>query len=75
MKIYQAVQKVLVGETDRQTGDLISLLSFLESGLKVCPKRLMFDLWLCTNHKGVQRGQRYNSRHKIMVEVTFTPHF
>jgi hypothetical protein len=31
MKIYQAVQKVLVG--DRQTGDLISLLSFLESRL------------------------------------------
>jgi hypothetical protein len=34
MKIYQAVQKLLVGtyrQTDRQTGDLISLLSFLES--------------------------------------------
>jgi hypothetical protein len=30
MKIYQAVQKLLVG----QTGDLISLLSFLESRLK-----------------------------------------
>jgi hypothetical protein len=34
MKIYQAVQKLLVGganrqtQTDRQTGDLISLLSF-----------------------------------------------
>jgi hypothetical protein len=34
MKIYQAVQKLLVGDTDRQTGDLISLLSFVESGLK-----------------------------------------
>jgi hypothetical protein len=49
MKIYQAVQKLLVGacththtnthtnthtHTDRQTGDLISLLSFLESRLK-----------------------------------------
>jgi len=40
MKIYQTVQKLLVGEhtdththTDRQTGDLISLLSFLESRL------------------------------------------
>jgi hypothetical protein len=32
MKSYQAVQKLLVG--DRQTGDLISLLSFLESRLK-----------------------------------------
>jgi hypothetical protein len=29
MKIYHAVQKLLVG-TDRQTGDLISLLSFLK---------------------------------------------
>jgi hypothetical protein len=35
MKIYQAVQKLLVGDTDRQTGDLISLLSFLESRLKI----------------------------------------
>jgi hypothetical protein len=32
MKIYQAVQNLLVG--DRQTGDLVSLLSFLESRLK-----------------------------------------
>jgi hypothetical protein len=41
MKIYQAVQKLLVGGTqrDRQTGDLISLLSFLESRLKI-------GLWL-----------------------------
>jgi hypothetical protein len=34
MKMYHTVQKLLVGETqtdrDRQTGDLISLLSFLE---------------------------------------------
>jgi hypothetical protein len=30
MKIYQAVQKILVGDTqtDKQTGDMISLLSF-----------------------------------------------
>jgi hypothetical protein len=36
MKIYQAVQRLLGGDiqTDRQTGDLISLLSFLESRLK-----------------------------------------
>jgi hypothetical protein len=32
MKIYKVVQKLLVGDT--QTGDLISLLSFLESRLK-----------------------------------------
>jgi hypothetical protein len=38
-KIYNAVQKLLVGDThthtytDRQTGDLISLLSFFESRL------------------------------------------
>jgi hypothetical protein len=31
MKIYQAVQKLLV--VDTQTGDLISLLSFLENRL------------------------------------------
>jgi hypothetical protein len=34
MKIHQAVQNLLVGQTDRQTGDFISLLSFLESRLK-----------------------------------------
>jgi hypothetical protein len=35
-EIYQAVQKLLVGgtQTHTQTGDLISLLSFLESRLK-----------------------------------------
>jgi hypothetical protein len=40
MKIYQAVQKLLEGDrhTHRQTGDLISLLSFLESRLiKILP--------------------------------------
>jgi hypothetical protein len=36
IKIYQAVQKLLVG--DRQTDDLISLLSFLESRLKIHEK-------------------------------------
>jgi hypothetical protein len=37
MKIYQAVQKLLVEDTqtDMQTGDLIHLLSVLESGLKM----------------------------------------
>jgi hypothetical protein len=37
MKNYQAVQKLLMGGTqsDRQTGDLISLLSFMESRLKI----------------------------------------
>jgi hypothetical protein len=34
MKIYQAVQKLLVRDTDGQIGDLISILSFLESKLK-----------------------------------------
>jgi hypothetical protein len=39
MKIYQAVQKLLVerdrhAQTDRQTGDLIRLISFLERRLK-----------------------------------------
>jgi hypothetical protein len=32
MNIYEAVQKLFMG--DRQTGDLIKLLSFLESRLK-----------------------------------------
>jgi hypothetical protein len=39
IKIYQAVQKLLVGhahtQTDRQTHELISLLSILESRLKI----------------------------------------
>jgi hypothetical protein len=39
IKIYQAVQKFLVGDTQRQTdiqtGDLISLLSLLEGRLKM----------------------------------------
>jgi hypothetical protein len=37
LKIYQAVQKILVGDIERhtQTGDLISLLSFLESRIKI----------------------------------------
>jgi hypothetical protein len=34
VKIYKAVQKLLLG--DRQTGDLIRLLSFSENGLKQC---------------------------------------
>jgi hypothetical protein len=34
MNIYQVVQKLIVGDTERQTGDLTSLLSFLESRLK-----------------------------------------
>jgi hypothetical protein len=36
MKIYQTVPKLLVGDiqTHRQTGELISLLNFLESRLK-----------------------------------------
>jgi hypothetical protein len=36
MKIYQVVTKLLVGgDTQRQTGNLISLLSFLESRLQM----------------------------------------
>jgi hypothetical protein len=39
MKIYQAVQELLVGDTDRQTyrgsGDLVNLLLFLESRQKI----------------------------------------
>jgi hypothetical protein len=38
-EVYQAVQRLLSGDTgtqtDRQAGDLISLLSFLESSLKI----------------------------------------
>jgi hypothetical protein len=33
MKIYKGVQKLLVGGAHRQTADLISLLSFVESRL------------------------------------------
>jgi hypothetical protein len=41
MKIQQSVQKLLVGDTqtDRQTGDMISLTSFLESRLKTKEKK------------------------------------
>jgi hypothetical protein len=38
MKIYQVVQKLLVGDT--QTGDLINLLPFFESRLKKGPKNI-----------------------------------
>jgi hypothetical protein len=42
MKIYQAVQKLLVedAQTERQTGDFISLFSFLEGRVKV--KNIIF---------------------------------
>jgi hypothetical protein len=41
MKIYQAVQKLLVGDrqTGIQTGNLISLLSLLKSMLKMANQR------------------------------------
>jgi hypothetical protein len=35
MKIYQAVQKLLVGDTQTDRRDLIPLLSFLDSRLKI----------------------------------------
>jgi hypothetical protein len=40
MNIFQAVQNLLVGDTqtDRQIGDLISLLSFLGSRLTIRPQ-------------------------------------
>jgi hypothetical protein len=43
MKIYQAVQKLLVGDTQTDTHrDLISLLSFLESVLKFLGEEIFF---------------------------------
>jgi hypothetical protein len=50
MKIYQAVQKLLVRgtqtdkQTRRQTGDLISVLPFFETRLKNRPVRKLRDL-------------------------------
>jgi hypothetical protein len=41
-KIYQAVQKLLDTQIDRQTGDVISLLSVLESRLKTTCYRILF---------------------------------
>jgi hypothetical protein len=35
MKIYEAVQKLFVGDRQTETGDLISLLSFLEIRLNI----------------------------------------
>jgi hypothetical protein len=54
MKIYQAVQKLLVGDTvrqtqtDGQTGDLISLLSLLESRLNVIHFFLCVGILYCS---------------------------
>jgi hypothetical protein len=45
MKFYQVVRKLLVG--DRQTGDLISLLSFFESTLKISSS-LLFNTVHCS---------------------------
>jgi hypothetical protein len=45
MKFYQVVQKLLVA--DRQTGDLISLLSFFESRLKISSS-LLFNTVHCS---------------------------
>jgi hypothetical protein len=58
MKIYEAVQKLIVGgtqtdthtQTDRQTGDLRSLLSFLESRLTVSIKRPLNPLNVLTTY-------------------------
>jgi hypothetical protein len=45
MKLYEALEKLLMGythtHTHRQTGDLISILSFLESRLKQCMSKLI----------------------------------
>jgi hypothetical protein len=53
VKIYQAVQKVLAGDTqtDRQTGDLISLLSFLERRLTNIQLNTIVLKGLVTNYK------------------------
>jgi hypothetical protein len=58
MKIYQSFQKLLVG--DRQTGDLISVLLFLESRLNILKLCLISELgylsqysvWLRTGRPG-----------------------
>jgi hypothetical protein len=48
MKIYQAVQKFFVGDTqtDRQTGDLIRLLLFLERRLKINANGSYHNSWI-----------------------------
>jgi hypothetical protein len=47
MKIYQAVQKILVGDT--QTGDFISILSFVEIRLKRKSVKNKFAHFPCIN--------------------------
>jgi hypothetical protein len=52
MKFYHVVKKFLVGETQRQTGDLVSLLSFFDSRLIITndkPSKI-----LCKNSGNVQ---------------------
>jgi hypothetical protein len=54
MKLCKFVQQLLVGDTDRQTGDLVSLLSFLESRQKEANKKLccidgLPAVFLCPN--------------------------
>jgi hypothetical protein len=49
MKIHQSVETLLVGDTDRHAGDLINLLSFLGSRLKLLPEGFHCFLVLSRN--------------------------
>jgi len=78
MKIYKAVQKLLVGDTqtdrqsDRQTGDLISLLSFLESRLKImsmCINLKHYRLGILNIPKTIAKCRRYNLHFKHFFVV------
>jgi hypothetical protein len=48
MKIHPSVQKLLVGGTHREAGDLISLLSFLENRLKIQHIAITADVGLAS---------------------------
>jgi hypothetical protein len=53
MKMYQAVQKLLMWDTqtDRQTGDIIRLLAFLGSRVKmstIFSKTSIYTLYVCS---------------------------
>jgi hypothetical protein len=47
MKIHQSVQKLFVGDTHRQAGDLLSVLSFLESRLQMTMKHHPSHNFIC----------------------------
>jgi hypothetical protein len=66
LKIYQSVQKILVGDIERhtQTGDLISLLSFLESRIKI---DFFSTIQICVRLSGNRGTKNFLKREFIII--------